>query len=132
MNDAERRLKKVREKIQAILKDNDVAGVVQLHAWSKENTAVGYGEFFALFDTSYSLACVEDGRLRIRSLRQDYYSAEEQAEALNPTVNMLVVLRDLTALNFANLGKSLELLKEQAEIEEGAPTMIYDHQRRAH
>jgi len=100
------KLKKAMAKIEAILKEEDIAGVVVLHE-------PGSAEILTKLDPSYSCASIEDGRLRIKGKRDRDFGGDKkkQEEALKNTSNMLKNLGDIsgvTILGIIDASKALD------------------------
>jgi len=81
------RLKRIAEQIKAILKKEDIAGLVVLHT-------PGYSEYFLHLTPSYSCLKVSGGQVRIQSrLLQDYNGDRIQKQKKDAdTANMLNVI----------------------------------------
>ena len=110
MNSAETKLKIVAEEIKEILRKHDLAGAVALHS-------PGHGEYFVHLNPSYSCAYIyNDNEIRLYSKIEDYKSKSDQIQKQSDTANMLKILTDITALNFAFLHE----ISKVADIEFGA------------
>jgi hypothetical protein len=114
MDKTQAKLKRARAKIEAVLKEYDIAGFVQLHA-------PGWGETFWNIWPSYSILKGDFPNIRIVSKRADYPSAQAQQEAQEHTVNMVSTIATSLApcaMQFLELSQVLDA-KFEAEHTEG-------------
>lgn len=70
------------DEIKAILKKNDIAGFVVIHT-------PGHVEFLNKINPSYSCANLQDGRLDMKSKKENYKNQSEQMQHLKNTSDML-------------------------------------------
>lgn len=84
------------EEIKAVLKKNDIAGVVVLHT-------PGFSEFLNSVSPTYSCAKVENGVLKIKGNREHFPDKQAQNDSLKNTSNMLHHLSKITATSALNL-----------------------------
>jgi len=83
------KLKKVMQQIKQIINDNDIAALVFLHT-------PGHGEYLVKVDPSYSVAKIENEKLRVRARLQEDFKGDKTTW-LNKTAdtsNMLSVLAE--------------------------------------
>jgi hypothetical protein len=90
------KLKRVMEDIKAILKKEDIAGVVVLHniegkpAITKESIHVqGFTEYLFHINTSYSAASIENDRFKVKGKAVHYPTKGVRDEKVANAVNML-------------------------------------------
>lgn len=83
------------EEIKAILKKNDIAGIVVLHKIEGEASfkgdlchVKGFTEFLFHINTSYSAATIENDRFKVKGKSIHYPSKKERDIQLANTVNM--------------------------------------------
>jgi len=102
------KLKRVMSKIESILKEEDLAGVVVLHE-------PGAAELLTRLDPSYSCASIENGNLRIKGqLVRDFGGdKKKQEESLRNTSNMLKNLGDVTGITIVGIMDASKALDEK-------------------
>lgn len=105
----ELKLKTAAEEIKEILRKYDIAASIALHT-------PNHGEYLNHILTSYSCAYqYNDETVRIYSKLKDYKSKEEQVQKQRDTANMLKMLADLTALNFAQVSELSEIMDKATD-----------------
>lgn len=102
------KLKNAMEEIKQILKNYDIAGVVVLHS-------PGHNEYMLKLDPSFSAATVSETGVRITATEALYGKAKRD-KLLDDTVNMVVGLAEVTAMQATNLIDLQEMLEKKFEI----------------
>lgn len=95
------KLKEARAKIEAILKEADIAGVVVLHE-------VSHTEFFMVVDPSYSLAFLHAQTLQLKErpivrLDDPLAATRKVIDTVNMLANLQAVTQKVTAAMFSAL-----------------------------
>jgi len=104
------KLKRVMAEIEAILKKEDIAGLVVLHT-------PGHAELLTRLDPSYSCAKIEaNGQLRIRAKAEDFGGdVTRRNEVLRDTSNMLKLLTDASGPTVVGLIEASERLDKDLD-----------------
>lgn len=102
------KLKRVMAEIDAILKREDIAGLVVLHT-------PGHAELLTRLDPSYSCAKIEaNGQLRVRAKAEDFGGdVNKRNEVLRNTSNMLKLLTHSSGPTVVGLMETSEKLDKQ-------------------
>ena len=127
------KLKKAMEEIKSILKKNDIAGIVVLHALEGEATVKkdsvhvhGFTEYLFNINTSYSAASIENERFKVKGKAIHYSSKKERDIKVAGAVNMLEHLSEWTgklAMNVMDLSqKTNEIVEKIDDDDEGSHT----------
>lgn len=104
------KLKRVMAEIEAILKKEDIAGLVVLHT-------PGHAELLTRLDPSYSCAKIEsNGQLRIRAKAEDFGGDKEKRnEILRTTSNMFRLLSEASSGSVMGLIETSETLDRMTD-----------------
>lgn len=126
------------QQIKALLKENDIAGIVILHTIEgeaivkKTSTHVqGFTEYMVQLSPSYSAAKLENERLTVLGKVANYPSLEVRNIRIAGTVNMLEHLSLWTgriALNIMDIEKEVQAMVEHTGDDEN-PTHTTDTQQ---
>jgi len=107
----DQRLKNIRKKIEKILTEADVAGLIVLQSDT-------HAEFSMKIDANWSVAKFEhDGKgIRVRSKKEDFESPEEQHRCTQATIGMLLSFKDLGLHIYQTMGQVEEQLRKHIVI----------------
>jgi hypothetical protein len=100
------KLKKAAERIKAILKEHDIAGVVAIHE-------PGFSEFIIEVSPSYSCATFDPitGRLRVKSnLKEDYGGDLERKRKVDTNSANMLHLLAFTTFQIAEMLTKLDMV----------------------
>lgn len=108
--------------ILAIMKRNDIAGICVLYDTPKEAIVnsdgvhvSGLSEYLFHINTSYTIARMEGGQLKIRGKAIHYPSKEVRDISLAKTYNMITLLKDVTMKMAMQAGQMHGLIKRMVD-----------------